>query len=511
MRGPTDPLPRLRAILAVPLCFALLKLVLQALAITNYGWFRDELYYSACSEHLAWGYVDHPPLSIALLWLERALLGDSLIALRVLPALCGAGTIVVTGLIVARFGGGRFAQAIACLCLLLAPVYLVIDHYFSMNSIDTFLWALAMLLAARVLEDARARNWIALGVVIGLGLLNKASMLWFVGGFGLALLFDTRRRLLLSPWPWIAAALALLMLVPHVLWQVRNDWPTLEFMRNATQSKMVHTSFGAFWGQQVLALGPASAPFWILGLFWLLVSRSWRVFGVLFLAVAALLVASGSSRPNYLTVAYAPLFAGAGIALERFTSTRRAWLRPAALAWLALLGLPIVPLGLPLLAPQQLIAYQQALGVRPRAQEHTAEGPLPQHLADMFGWQELAARVARVYATLSPEERAKCGIYCSNYGEAAAIDRFGPALGLPKAICAHNNYWLWGTHGCTGEVLILVGGSADDKHADFASATLVDRTHSDYAMPYENGAPIFLCRGLNMPLAERWPALRAYR
>lgn len=503
--------PLLPAVLRVPLAFALLKLVLHALAIAKYGWFRDELYYVACSEHLAWGYVDHPPLSIALLWLERALLGDSLVALRVLPALLGAGTIVVTGLLVQRLGGGRFAQSIACLCLLFAPVYLVVDHYFSMNSVDTFLWALAALLAARVLEDARARNWIALGVVIGLGLLNKASMLWFVGGLGLALILDPRRRLLLSPWPWFATAIALLLVAPHVLWQLQTGWPTLEFMRNATQSKMVHTSFGAFWSQQVLALGPASAPLWIGGLVWLLASRSWRVFGLLFLAVAALLVASGSSRPNYLTVAYAPLFAGAGIALERFTSARRAWLRPAALAWLALLGLPLVPLALPVLAPETLVAYQDALGVRPRAQEHTAEGPLPQHLADMFGWEELAQRVARVYASLAPEERAKCGIYCQNYGEAAAIDRFGRSLGLPQALSGHNNYWLWGTHGCTGEVLILVGGSADDPHADFASVTLADRTQCEFAMPYENGAPIFLCRGLNQPLGERWPALRGYR
>jgi len=434
------------------------------------------------------------------------------VALRTLPALLGAGTIVVTGLLVHQLGGRRFAQVIACLCALLAPVYLGVDHYFSMNSIDIFLWALAALLLVRALEGARVADWLALGAVLGLGLLNKVSMLWLGGALALGLLLTPWRRVLLGTGPWLAAALALAIFAPHLIWQACNGWPTLEFMHNATSSKMVHTSLAQFWGQQLLVMGPANVPFWLAGLVWLLASRSWRILGIVYLAVALLLVVSGSSRPNYLSPAYPALLAAGGIALEGFVERgQRAWLRPAAVAWLVLLGLPVVPLALPLLPVESFIQYQKALGFHPRAQEHSAVGPLPQFYADMFGWEELAERVARVYHALPPDERARCGLYCNNYGEAAALDFFGPRYGLPHAISGHNNYWIWGTRGYSGEVMILVGGRRDDPHSNFQSVTLADTTQCEYCMPSENGAPIWVCRGLKNPLEGRWSAVRSYQ
>ena len=504
-------------VLVVPLLFAAFKLALHALAITHYGYFRDELYYIACSKHLAWGYVDQPPFSIALLALNRALFGDSLLALRWLPALSGAGTVVVTGLLARKLGGGRFAQALACLCAVLVPVWLAVDHFFSMNAFDTFFWSLAALLLLRALEGRRPGTWMWLGVVLGLGLLNKTSMLWFGGAAFVGLVLTHHRRALLTPWPWIAATLAGLLSLPHLVWQVQHGWPTLEFMRNATQHKMVRTGFVTFWAQQILVMGPALLPVWLLGLGGLLASQRGRILGIVFVAVAAMLVLSGSSRPNYLAVAYAPLFAAGGVAIERVAGTgrrqvgrRRGWLQPAALAEVALLGLPAIPLGLPLLPVESQIAYTRTLGLRSRAQERTREGDLPQVFADMFGWEDLTRRVARVYRSLPPAERAQCAIFTRNYGQAGAIDFFGPRWGLPAAISPHNNYWLWGTHGATGEVVIIVGGDRDDPHADFRSVVLADTTSCEHCMPYENGAPIFLCRGLNQPLGRRWTEIRSY-
>ncbi|RPJ74804.1 MAG: phospholipid carrier-dependent glycosyltransferase, partial [Acidobacteria bacterium] len=222
----------LAAALVAPLGFAALKLLLHALAITNYGYFRDELYYLACSRHLAWGYVDQPPFSIAVLAGVGALLGHSLPALRLLPALSGAATILLVGLIVRELGGGRFAQALACLCALLAPVWLAIDHFYSMNAFDTFFWSLAAWLLLRALDDDRLGWWAALGVVLGFGLLNKTSVLWFGGGLAVGLIVTPFRRLIARPGPWAAAAIALLLFAPHLVWQWQNGWPTLEFMRN---------------------------------------------------------------------------------------------------------------------------------------------------------------------------------------------------------------------------------------------------------------------------------------
>ena len=499
-------------VLAIPLAFAALKLVLHALAITHYGYFRDELYYIACSKHLAWGYVDQPPFSIALLALNRALLGESLWALRCLPALSGAATVVMTGLLARELGGGRFAQALACLAAVLPPVWLAVDHFFSMNAFDTFFWTLAMLLLLRALSGGRPRTWIALGVVLGLGLLNKTSMMWFGGGAFLGLLLTGHRRVLRTRWPWLAAAIAVLIFAPHVLWQVRNDWPTLEFMLNATLGKMVHTGFVEFWLQQVIVMSPALVPVWVSGLIALLAWRAARPLGIVFLATAALLIASGSSRPNYLAVAYAPLLAaGAGVIGRAAAKRGFAWLKPAAFAWVLLLGAPIVPLGLPLLPVERQVAYSAAIGIRPKAQERTAESDLPQVFADMFGWEEMVQRVARVYHELPAADREKCAIFTTNYGEAGAIDFFGPRYGLPPAISHHNNYWLWGPRSYTGEVMIMVGGSRNDTHDDFRSSVLADTTSCEHCMPYENRAPIWVCRGLPKPLAERWREIRHYR
>jgi hypothetical protein len=495
----------LSSALAVPLLFALLKLALHALAVTNFGYFRDELYYIACSKQLAWGYVDQPPFSIALLALNRALLGDSLLALRWLPAMAGAGTVLITGLLVRALGGGRFAQALACLCAVLVPIWLAVDHFFSMNAFDTFFWSLAALLLLRGLDQGRVGTWIWLGVVLGLGLLNKTSVLWFGGGAFLGILLTSHRRVLLTRGPWLAAVLAGLLFLPYVVWQVQNGWPTLEFMRNATQHKMVRTGLVDFWTQQITLMSPALFPVWLVGLVSLLASRRTRPLGVVFLAVAGLLVASGSSRPNYLAVAYAPLFAAGGTAIERASFLpRRGWLRPVAMAVVLLLGLPLVPVGLPFLPVESYVAYSAVIGVRPREQERAREGPLPQVFADMFGWEDLTRRVAQVYNALPLEERKQCGILTHNYGQAGAIDFFGPRYGLPPAISMHNNYWLWGPRGHTGEVLIIVGGARDDPHADFRSVVLADTTSCEYCMPFENGTPIFLCRGLNQPLPRRW-------
>jgi len=497
--------------LAVPLAFALLKLALHALAITHYGYFRDELYYLACARHLAWGYVDQPPFSIALLALNRAVLGDSLVALRWLPALSGAATVVMTGMLVRQLGGGRFAQALACLCAVLPPVWLAVDHFFSMNAFDTFFWTLAALLLLRALSKGRPHEWIALGVVLGAGLLNKTSMLWFAGGAFAGVLLSPHRRVLRTPWPWLAGALAALIFIPHVLWQVKHDWPTLEFMRNATRGKMVRTGFVDFWAQQVIVMSPVLLPVWATGLAALLAWRPARPLGIAFLAVAALLIASGTSRPNYLAVAYAPLLAAGAVAIERAAAARgRGWLRPAVLAGVALLGLPVVPMGLPLLPVETHIAYTRALGIGIKAQEHSDEGDLPQVFADMFGWEELTQRVARVWHALPAEDRARCAIFAGNYGEAGALDFFGPRYGLPPAISRHNNYWLWGPRGATGEVVIIVGGGRHDRHEDFRSVVLADTTSCAHCMPFENGAPIWVCRGLNQPLSERWREIKFY-
>lgn len=495
---------------------AALTLGMHALVGGRYGYFRDELYYIACSDHLSWGYVDHPPLSIAVLWAARRLLGDSLWAIRLPAWLAGAGAVFTTGLIAREIGAGRFAQVLAAICMMVGPVYLAVVHFYSMNALDILFWALAICAFARALSSEGGRWWIALGVLLGLGLQNKISVLWLGAGMGAALLLTPARRRLATRWPWIAAAIALALFVPHIAWQAQHDWPTLEFMRNATTRKMSPVSPIGFVLNQIVVQHPITLPIWLAGLVYLFASRSRpelqvtrRALAWLFAVPAIILMTSGTSRANYLSPAFPVVFAG-GAALIEQAFARRAWMRGAIVAVVALAGAATAPTGLPILSADTFIAYSQAIGVAPRPEERGQIGVLPQHYADQFGWREMVREVAAVYESLPLEERAKAAIYATNYGRAGAIDFFGRDLGLPRAISGHNTYFLWGPRGATGEVVIIVGGRYEDHAPDFERVEQVRLVRCAYCMPYENEVPIFLCRGSRRPIADVWPSVKEY-
>ena len=483
------------------------------LVLTRYGWFRDELYYVACARRLAWGYVDHPPLSIAVLAVVRALAGDSLVAVRLVPGLTGACVVVLTGLMAREMGASRFGQILAAACMVAAPVFLFTTHIYSMNALDLLFWTAGALMLLVALRRGGAA-WLWLGALLGLGLLNKISILWLGGGLAAGLLLTPHRRRLATPWPWLGGALAGLIFAPHLLWQVRTGWPTLEFMRNATTEKMVPVGYGEFVKMQLDALHPFTAPIWIGGLVFCLAlprGRAWRIMGWIFLFVFLLLMTSGTARASYLSPAFPMMFAAGGVAWEGWLSGPRGRrLRPALVAVLLAGFVIAAPFTLPVLPVDTLVRYAAALGVQPHQEEHSRLGRLPQHYADMFGWEELAATVAQVYDTLPPEDRARCVIFTENYGEAAALELFGPRYGLPPVISGHNNYWLWGPRGYTGAVVIAVGGDREDEEANFREATLAARTACGDCMPYENGLPIWLGRDLKTDLAALWPRLKQY-
>jgi hypothetical protein len=508
MPAPGPAYPRLLWMLA------LAKLALQIVGIQEYGYFRDELYYLASTDHLAWGYVDHPPLSIAILALVRFVFGDSLVALRALPALAGAATVMLTGMIAQRLGGGWYAQGLACLAALMAPVFLGTNHVYSMNAFDLLFWTVAIWLLLVILREATTTRWVWLGVVLGLGLLNKISMMWLGLGLGVGLLLTPHRRVLQTGGPYLAAAIAGVMFVPHLLWQVANDWPTLEFMRNATARKMVEVDWRGFVVGQLLTVGPGNAVVWIAGLGYTLVARAARPFRILawiYLAIAAFLMVGGRSRANYLAVAYPMLFALGGLAWERVSvGPVRWWLRAPVAALVCLAGLITLPFALPVLKVDAFIRYQAALKMQPSTEERHEMGPLPQHYADMFGWEELAGLVETAYQRLTPKERARCRVFGQNYGEAGAIDVLGRRLGLPRAMSGHNSYWLWGPGEVEPTVVIIIGGDREDNARFFEEIEIVGQTKSPYAMPYERGLDVSIARRPRAPLREAWPMLKHF-
>ena len=492
--------------------FAGAKLVLHLAFVEGYGVFRDELYYLASTDHLAWGYVDHPPLSIVLLAAVESVFGDGLLAVRTVPAVAGALTVGLVGWLAARLGGGAFAQALAMLGALIAPVYLFLHHVYSMNALDLLLWTAAVGLVVLILQGGDRRLWLALGVVLGLGLLNKWSALWLGGGLFLGLVLTPERRRLATPWPWAAAGTALLLFLPNLLWQHAHGWPTLEFMANATGEKMAAVAPLDFLGGQVLGMHPLNVLLWAPGLVLLLalpLGRPVRPLGVAVAAVFALLAFSGSSRVAYAAPLYPVLFAAGALLWERGLRGRLRRARPALLVLLAA-GFALAPFTLPVLPVETFVRYQAALGMEPGTEERKAIGALPQHYADMFGWTGLVDEVERAYRALPLEEQAAAVVFAQNYGEAGAIDVLGRARGLPPAISGHNSYWTWGPRGASGEVVLIVGGDEADNRAACEELEVVGRADCRYCMPYEDDLPISVCRGVRGSLEDVWPALRHY-
>ncbi len=483
---------------------ALLGLGLHALAAPHYHFFRDELYFLACGRHLDFGYVDQPPLGP---WMARAtelLTGGSLVGMRLPMAVIGCLTALLGSLLARELGGGLFAQALAGLAVLLAPVFLGMSGYFSMNALDQFLWAAGSY--ALLLRDHRGepRFWLLFGVIAGVGLANKLTILFFGLGLAVGWLVGPLRRDFTSRWPWLGLALALLLGFPYLLWQLHHGWPTLEFYRHYTHDKLAPLSLAASLGQQALNLGPLAVPLALLGLVRLLRGRE-RWLGAAALCVLAACLWTHAKAYTFSPMA-TPLFSAGAVGLEQLLH-RKPWLRAVSLLAVGASGLALAPLALALLPVDELARYWAVVnGNAPEAERHRP-GVLPQYFADQFGWEEMVDQVAAIYRQL-PEKGA--AILANNYGEAGAIDHYGPARGLPRALSGHNNYVLWRPAPGEGTVAVTVGIDPESLRRSYREVTEVGRTHCRYCMPEENDAPLCVVRKPKGTLSETWPALRHF-
>jgi hypothetical protein len=484
---------------------------LHLLCASNYGYFRDELYFIACGQRLAWGYVDQPPFIAVVARLATALFGDSLVGLRLLPALAAGGLVALTGWLTRRLGGGTYALALSGVAVALAPIFLAFGHLLTMNAFEPLFWLGCAALLVEMVRTGEQRLWIAVGGVVGVGVLNKHSMAFFTLCLALGLVLTPQRRLMRSRWLALGVVLATLLVLPHVLWQLRHDWPMFELLRNGQLYKNAPFALGEFLSGQVLLLHPLFVPLWLAGLGFLLfaqAARPYRALGLGFVLLFGLYILL-KAKSYYMAPAYPMLFAAGAIVLERFL--RRALPRAAVLTAAVAGGAALAPLTLPVLPVERFIAYQRKLGVDPPRTERHLMGALPQHFADQHGWRELVAAVAEVYRRLPPEEQERTLIYAQNYGQAGAIDWLGRAHGLPPARSGHNNYFLWGPGETEPRVLLIIGGDAED-HARVCSQ-LELTAHvppHPYVMPYENHLPLFLCRGLKAPMATVWPDVKHY-
>ncbi|MDQ3588794.1 MAG: glycosyltransferase family 39 protein [Actinomycetota bacterium] len=495
---------------AILVYLALAKLLLHLLTADDYGYFRDELYYMAAGERLDLGYVDFPPFVAIVAAVTRWLLGDSLLALHLFPVLAGVMVVVLTGLMARELGGGRFAQGMAALATLVAPSFLVMGTFLSMDAFDQLWWVLASYFLLLILKREKPRLWLVFGLVAGLGLLTKITMLYFGFAVFVGLLLTPARRHLLTPWPWLGGVVASAFLLPYVFWQLRHGWPTLEFWADYGE-KVDPASPLEFLIEQVVMMQPPTLPLWLAGLYYFFFSgdgRRFRLIGWIYI-ILLVIFALQNAKFYFLAPAYPVLFAAGAFVVERFVWRRsRGWLKGAYAAILLMSGIVFAPLVVPLL-PADTLANITGGGAGIK-QERREEGRLPQHFADRFGWENMVATVAGVYQGLPPQERSRACIFTGNYGEAGAIDFFGSKYGLPGAISGHNSYHVWGPGDCTGEILISVGVPRSDLETAFQDVEQKDTVRCEYCMPDEDNLPVYVCRDPKVSLREVWPQVKHF-
>jgi hypothetical protein len=507
--GAARPSDKIISVTSLISGLAVAKLLLQLAGVNRYGFFRDELYYMACGEHLAWGYVDQPPLVAFIAWLERHLFGHSLVSARLLPILAGAAVVWTTGVLARELGGGGWAQFLAALTMLLAPAYLAFDSFLSMNAFEPLFWLVCAWIVVRIVKGGSPRLWLLFGLVAGIGLENKHSMLLFGFGIAAGLLLSGESRLFCSKWIWLAGVIAFLLFLPNLLWEAHHGWPQIEVVRNAQRLKNEPISPLRFLVEQVLFLHPLALPVWLSGLgwyFWGREGKRFRFLGWTYLIVlAAFIFFRGKSY--YVLPVYPLLVAAGGVALEKFVELPAfRWARFVYPAVLIVGGAAAVPFGVPILSVDSFLRYSQSApdSIRVKTERDTVVA-LPQLYADMFGWENMATTVAGAYRALPASEQADCAILAGNYGEAGAIDYYGPALGLPKAISGHNSYFDWGSRGYSGECVIVFGERATEFTSLFGDIRRVATVSDPHAMMVEQDVPVYLCRKPSAPLAVLWP------
>ena len=503
--------------MAIVWAIALAKLVFHIYFNNCYGYFRDEFDYMSCGDHLQWGYVDQPPLIPFLTHISRSLLGDSLRAIRFLPALASS-LLVVQAAATARLLGGRlYALVLTAICVALAPQYLSNAGLLGTNMLEPNLWLGCAQFVILAIQRNDPRYWIGFGIVAGLGMEEKYTIAVFGLGIVVGLLLTDQRRVFFNKWIWLGGLAAFLIFLPNLLWNLHYDWPFVQLIRTIrAEGRDIVLGPAEWFFQQLLVVSPVAGPVWLAGLFALLFwhpLRPYRTLGWAYL-VSYLVIFLQHGKNYYLAPVYPMLFAAGAVALDSWLerSHGTAWLKPVLPSVIVLNGLYLIPITVPILTPEHFLAYTKTLPFKLPVSEHShVRAPLPQWYSDQFGWKEIADETEVAWNRIPSEERTDCGIFAQDYGQAGAIDFFGRAHGIPGAMSGDRTYFLWGPRGYSGNCMIVL----DDRQATLERYWQhVEYIGTSAPNPYalEQQIPVFLCKGRKFDSwAGVWPHLKRWR
>jgi len=504
---------------------ALANLVFHIYFNNRYGYFRDEFDYMSCGDHLAWGYVDQPPLIPFLIHVCRAVLGDSLRSIRFIPALASSLLIVQTAAIARELGGRRYAMLLSAICALIAPQYLSNGSLLGTNCLEPNLWMGCGYFAILAIKQNNPRYWLWFGVVAGLGLEEKYSIAVFGLGIVVGLLLTRQRRVFLNRWIWFGGLAAFFIFHFNLLWNIRYHWPFVQLMHNIrAEHRDVVLGPVPYFFQQTLLVNPLTAPIWLAGLFALFCRRlkPYRALGWCYLVCYAVFYAL-HGKNYYLAPVYPMLLAAGAVVIESMIdgtgkiegSDRgrpRQWLKPAIAFVLLANGAYLIPVTVPVLSPDGFLAYAKYLPFKLPVMEHAhARAALPQWYADQFGWKEIADEVAVAWNRIPAADRSDCGIFAQDYGQAGAIDFFGRRQGLPPALSGHQTWFLWGPRGYSGNCMIVVDDRREVLEGLWEHVEYVG-TSADNPYALEKQIDVFICKGAKFgTLAQLWPQLKRWR
>jgi hypothetical protein len=495
---------------------ALAKFLFHVYFNNRYGYFRDEFDYIACGNHLAWGYVDQPPLIPFLTHVSRALLGDSLRAIRFIPALASSLLVVQTALIVREFGGRRFALLLSAIAVLVAPQYLSNGSLLTTNCLEPNLWMGCAYFAMLAIKRTDSRYWLWFGVIAGVGLEEKYTIALFGFAIVVGLLLTERRRVLLDKWIWLGGIAAFLIFLPNLLWNIHYHWPFLELMHNIrAEGRDVVLGEGQYFLQQTILVHPLTAPVWLTGLAALLLSarlKPYRFLGWAYVVCYVVLFAL-HGKIYYLAPVYPLLLAAGAVVIDfAFDRPSTAWLKPAIVIVLLASGARLAPVTVPVFSPAHFISYVKGLPFKLPVMEYEHQrAVLPQWYADQFGWQEIVDETAVAWSQIPPAERADCAIFAQDYGQAGAIDFLGRRYGLPPALSGHQTYFLWGPRGYSGHCLVVLGDNRKSLEQLFDNVQFIG-TSADNPYALETEISVWICHGSKFgTLAQLWPQLKKWR
>ena len=516
--------------MAIIWAIALAKLLLHCYFNNRYGYFRDEFDYIACGDHLAWGYVDQPPLIPFLIHICRGVLGDSLRSIRFIPALASSLLVVQTAVLARELGGRRFAVLLSAICAVIVPQYLSNASLLGTNCLEPNLWMGCAYFAILAIKRNDPRYWLWFGVVAGLGMEEKYSIAVFGLGIVVGLLLTEQRRAFLDKWIWLGGLAAFLIFLPNLLWNIHHDWPFAQLIHNIkADGRDVVLGPIQFFLQQLLLVNPLTLPIWLRGLLFLLFSarlRPYRALGWCYLVCyAVFFVLHG--KIYYLAPVYPMLLAAGAVVIEgaidgrtdgganlRPESGRRRlqWLKPVIIGVLLADGAYLSPIVIPILSPDHFLAYAKALPFKLPVTEHSHDrAALPQWYSDQFGWQEIVDETAVAWNRIPADQRQDCGIFAQDYGQAGAIDFLGRRYGLPQSLSGHQTWFLWGPRGYSGNCMIVLDDSRTRlgelwEHVEYVGTSADNR----YAL--EKQIDVYICHGSKFgTLAELWPQVKRWR